>query len=776
LINYKLVRSIFTMLCLCMHGYLFAQAPVIIPKNQPIILKLDVGGKYTVTSVGDHPAFVTDLATVTNATDSTTKFRFGPETFDCSTTGRQTVVIAAASNGLSKPLNPGAIRLTDAAAICFDPAGNLYIGGFGSHLIRKITPDGTATIFAGGPTGTGADVFTGTAGTVGNMAQGGMVCDDLGNIFFSDSDDGWVKKLTPNGTVTNFAGPFLDPEALAIDKHHNLYITSPKEYCVYKILPDGTFNLLAGSSEGNRDGPGKTARFQTLYDIAVDDAGNVFVGVIEYFLSDRVMIKKIAPDGTVSTYFDPGKLEHTGINDPENAFFAGPTALKVDRAGNLYIGDAGMLKIIDKYGKAKTVVGTAAIGNVDAAGADARFFQIGPIDIDLCGNIYLIDDGNNAIRKVTLGGVVSTVIDGIGSNQLTGNIGPSSCQQTAISIPVNVQSTPAFTSQYGDVTLQDCANLANYAVKATATDNCPDSQVKITQTPVPNSPIYNNVPVQVTLTAVDKTGGIATASFMATAKYEAAPPGRSVEVTTPSLKVCAGTAVSFTANVINGDPGTSFQWLVNGEPTGPDNLKFTTSDLKDGDLVNCAVTTGNGCGIPNLGLDLQMNVNPVPTITLNPKEEILSGNSVNLSPTITGDIATYTWTPATGLSDPGTAAPVASPEVTTAYNLTVVSVDGCSAESEVTVKVIPHIVIPNTFTPNGDGINDLWSIKYLDGYTAGTVTVYNRNGGIVFQSKGYPKAWNGTLNGSPLPTGVYFYVIDLKDGSALRSGDVSILR
>jgi gliding motility-associated-like protein len=85
-------------------------------------------------------------------------------------------------------------------------------------------------------------------------------------------------------------------------------------------------------------------------------------------------------------------------------------------------------------------------------------------------------------------------------------------------------------------------------------------------------------------------------------------------------------------------------------------------------------------------------------------------------------------------------------------------------------------VIPNTFTPNGDGINDLWAIKYLDSYTAGTVKIYNRNGGLIFQSKGYPKAWNGTFNGRPLPTGVYYYVIDLKDGSPVRSGDVSILR
>lgn len=764
------------MLCFCMRLSLFAQAPVITKKNQPIVLKLDASGKYTVNSSGDHPAYVTDLATVTNTTDSTTKFRFSPETFDCSTTGPQTVTISAATNGSSTPPHPDAIRITDLTALCFDPAGNLYFGCASTLMIRKITPDGTVSIFAGGPPGTGANVFTGTAGTVGRMPPGGMVCDDQGNIFFSDVDASKVKKISPDGTVTEINKLILNPGALTIDKQHNIYVVTNTDNVIYKITAAGELQRFAGTTDGDVDGPGKIARFHYMYSITAGDDGYVYVGILEFKLTDKVKIKRIAPDGTVSTFFNPGKLYYPeSITDPVNAFYIGPTALKFDRAGNLFIGDGGMIKILDKYGKARTFAGHADLGFADGVGPQALFGQVCAIDMDPCGNLYVVDQVNNYIRKVTLGAAVSTIAGG-GANQLTGNIGSSTCQQSDAVIPVNVQSTPAFTSAYGDVTLQDCANLANYAVKASVTDNCPDSQIKVTQTPAPNSPIFNNVPVQVTLTAIDKTGGVATASFMATAKYSAAPPGRSVSVSTPSLKVCAGNPVTFTADVINGDPGTSFQWLVNGAATGPNSFKFTTNDLKDGDMVNCAVTTGNGCGIPNLGLDLQMNVSPVPTITLNPKEEILSGNSVSLTPVITGNISTYTWTPSAGLNDPSSASPVASPEVTTTYKLTVVSVDGCDAESEATVKVIPHIVIPNTFTPNGDGINDLWTIKYLDSYAAGTVKIYNRNGGLVFQSKGYSKAWNGTFNGRPLPTGVYYYVIDLRDGSPVRSGEVSILR
>jgi len=761
-------------LCFGMCVSLFAQSPVIVPKSQPITLKLDAGGNYVISSSGDHPAYVTDIATVVNTTDSTTKLRFTPQTFDCSTVGPQIVTIASATNGAATPSHPDAIRITDLTALCFDPAGNLYFGGATTLMIRKIAPDGTVSIFAGGPPGTGGDIFRGTAGTVGRIPPGGMVCDNTGNIYFSDIDANKVKKLSPDGIVTDI-GLIPNPGAITIDKQQNLYVVSNTGNAVYKITTAGTVQQIAGTTDGDLDGPGNLARFHFIYSIAADDAGYVYVGIVELKLGDKVKIKRIAPDGTVSTYFNPGKVGENDISDPANAFFVGPTALKFDRSGNLFIGDGGMIKIFDKYGKAKTFAGHADIGDIDGAGSQALFGQVGAIDMDLCGNLYVVDQINNTIRKVTLGAVVST-IGGGGANQLTGNIGSSTCRQTAAVIPVNVQSTPAFTSAYNDVTLQDCANLANYAVKALVTDNCPDSQIKVTQTPAPNSPIYNNVPVQVTLTAIDKTGGIAAASFMATAKYSAAPPGRSVSVFTPSLKICAGNPVTFTANVINGDPGTSFQWLVNGVATGPNSFKFTTSNLKDGDIVNCAVTTGNGCGIPNLGIDLHMNVNPIPAIMLKSNEEILSGNSITLSPEITGDIATYTWAPSVGLSNSSSAFPVASPEVTTKYKLTVTSVDGCNAEGEVTVKVIPNIKIPNTFTPNGDGVNDLWSIKYLNDYINSSVTVYNRNGSIVFYSKGYPKPWDGTFNGNALPAGVYFYVIDLKDGSQIRSGDVTILR
>ena len=121
--------------------------------------------------------------------------------------------------------------------------------------------------------------------------------------------------------------------------------------------------------------------------------------------------------------------------------------------------------------------------------------------------------------------------------------------------------------------------------------------------------------------------------------------------------------------------------------------------------------------------------------------------------------------------------PVASPSSTTIYTLTVQSTGGCVGVDSVTVEVsIPNIVIPNTFTPNGDGINDTWNIKNLDSYPNCTVQIFNRWGQNVYTSIGYGLPWDGTYRKAALPTGTYYYIINLKNNSKLLSGYVAIIR
>jgi gliding motility-associated-like protein len=100
--------------------------------------------------------------------------------------------------------------------------------------------------------------------------------------------------------------------------------------------------------------------------------------------------------------------------------------------------------------------------------------------------------------------------------------------------------------------------------------------------------------------------------------------------------------------------------------------------------------------------------------------------------------------------------------------------------ADINVKLVRSPIIPNVFTPNGDGINDTWQVKNLPEYTACIVDIYNRYGQLVYQSTGYAHEWDGKSNGKPLPAGTYYYIIDLKadlkTGTKPLSGFVDIVR
>jgi len=106
------------------------------------------------------------------------------------------------------------------------------------------------------------------------------------------------------------------------------------------------------------------------------------------------------------------------------------------------------------------------------------------------------------------------------------------------------------------------------------------------------------------------------------------------------------------------------------------------------------------------------------------------------------------------------------------YTITYKSGDIIVTEGVVNVS----IAIPNAFTPNGDGINDVWNIKSLIDYPSCLVSIFTRYGGMIYQSRGYAKPWDGVYNGSPLPTGTYYYIINLQNGQQPLSGYVALIR
>ncbi len=158
-----------------------------------------------------------------------------------------------------------------------------------------------------------------------------------------------------------------------------------------------------------------------------------------------------------------------------------------------------------------------------------------------------------------------------------------------------------------------------------------------------------------------------------------------------------------------------------------------------------------------------------------PDVEIGEGQTIQLD--ATGG-TTYSWTPNTGLSDDNVEDPFATPNETTLYSVTT-TIDGCTYTDEVLVEVIRLIEIINTFTPNGDGINDTWTIRDIEDYPNARIIVYDRWGQRVYSTTGYDEPWDGTNDGAKLPTATYYYHIQLNklEGQVPPfTGSVSIIR
>jgi gliding motility-associated-like protein len=184
----------------------------------------------------------------------------------------------------------------------------------------------------------------------------------------------------------------------------------------------------------------------------------------------------------------------------------------------------------------------------------------------------------------------------------------------------------------------------------------------------------------------------------------------------------------------------------------------------------------NGLGTPT-SCDFEITVSgPGVNVNAGPDKTIVAGQTVTLEGS---GATTYSWNPTNSLNNPTSATPLASPAVTTTYTLTGTR-DGCTSSDNVTVFIQAPIEAPNAFTPNGDGYNDLWEIAGINRFPNAIVEIYSRWGQRIFSSVGYISPWNGTHDGSYIPEGTYYWVIQLNDESLSSeepiTGYVAIIR
>lgn len=232
--------------------------------------------------------------------------------------------------------------------------------------------------------------------------------------------------------------------------------------------------------------------------------------------------------------------------------------------------------------------------------------------------------------------------------------------------------------------------------------------------------------------------------------------------------ICAGE--TFTPQVSSN--AGSFSWSPS---TGISNSSEASPQIKAPASTTYTITATKGdCQQSTV---LNVTVKPLPTVNAGSDQTIVQGDVVQLA--ATASAGAYAWTPATGLSSASLLNPTAMPATTTTYRLTATA-NGCSASDDVTVNVELYCIKPmEAFTPNSDGINDLWLVSTGGCLQQAKVDVFNRYGAKVYHSDDYHNNWNGTYQGKPLPDGTYYYVITcqlINNKTVYLKGNVTILR
>ena len=221
--------------------------------------------------------------------------------------------------------------------------------------------------------------------------------------------------------------------------------------------------------------------------------------------------------------------------------------------------------------------------------------------------------------------------------------------------------------------------------------------------------------------------------------------------------------------------GANLMWyLQDGTSSSSAPVPSTTA----GGSTTYYVTASNGTCESGKS-SITVNVNAITAYAGGPVINVDEGLPYTIKGSAKGDNITITWSPGIYLSNTHIQQPVITTGVDGFYTMNVISADGCAASDNVQVLILKKVVIPNAFSPNGDGINDTWMIQYIEQYTTATVSIFNRYGQVIFESPrgAYAaKPWDGTYKGSPVPVGTYYYIIKLSDNKAPISGAISVIK
>ena len=681
-----------------------------------------------------------------------------------------------------------------ATSIAVDAAGNIFV--LQANYVVEITTAKQVINFAGDPVSSADVDGQGTAAKFRSPCAFAM--DAAGNLFVTEQSQ-TIRKVSPTGLVTTFLTRNVNPldcNNVIVDAAGNLYTADPAKNVINKISPVGTITQFAG-----------TGNAASVDNNNISAQATIPVTVVSSVPLPTVTIKASAQTicyGTQVTFTaDTANFgqpvnyqwEINGVDFGTNSnvfaistlYFGDAVTCVVTPAGNglaqSTVSNIVSVKVLPLLTPTITISPIGVQGcegssftftaHVTNAGVAPTFqWQINNINVGTNDSTFTYANFNNGdqVKCILTNNTDCVLVNAVSSNSVKVVIDPN--------IPTSVA-----ISAVGSTIICPGQNLA-FNTTLTSNGGAVAYQWQVNgKAAGANSPVFSSTSFQdgdvITCVVTSLQGcfinPVATSNPI-TVSY--VPNNPSVSIAQHTTNVCAGRPVAFTAAAANAGSDPAYQWQVNGTNAGPNAAAFTSTQLSTGDVVTCILTPNGSCVATLTSAPVTVQgIYPGATVGFKSNTVTINiGGSTTLSPLVTGDIASYSWIPATGLSDAATASPVATPATTTKYNLQVTTPDGCQANATVTVVVLVPIVVPNAFTPNGDGINDIWNIKGLEYYQC-TVNIYDRYGTPVYKSAGYSKPWDGTCGGKALPLGVYYYLIDITGVNPRQlSGYVTIVR
>lgn len=310
--------------------------------------------------------------------------------------------------------------------ITFDASGNLYIADHVNSAIRRVNASNAICTYAGTTSfGYSGDNGPATAATM--LRPSGLAVSSAGDLFLADGWDNRIRKVGADGVITTFGGTgiagyagdggqataamFDHPTGLALDVAGNLYVADSGNHVVRKITPAGIVSTYAGNGHEGYSGDGGPATAAQLFEprgVAMDATGNLYITDIAN------MVRKVTPAGIITTFAGTGMGGYSGDDGPATAAqLLTPNSVAFDKVGNVYISDENnhAIRKVNSAGIITTIAGTGTAGYSGNGGpaSYANFYRPMGIAFDTSGNLYIADYINSVIRRIGMQSVIAAV-------------------------------------------------------------------------------------------------------------------------------------------------------------------------------------------------------------------------------------------------------------------------------------------------------------------------------------------------------------------------------